>query len=221
MISTRQYLSPAMVLSTLAALAILMSFNSMVRAQEKSVVGAWWGRAVPNCQGQPECPFEVVIMPMIHPPDDPTILRGRVTVTDSQVGLHTLHTTGLGVWFQKEKDDGVCPRRTVRFEATFGWLQGADPTITDCPFQGTVITRFVTCFDKANPNQMKGTLTPYVYNHVNLDTCQSHLDSDGLPVPKPWPGLLPETCNGLDEETGAFCPFTAFFTIHRVTDQPH
>src|SRR5262249_29779797 len=207
MISTRQYLSPSMVLRTLAALAILMSFNSMVRAQEKSVVVAWWGRAIPNCQGQPGCPPEVVMMPQIHPPDDATILRGRVIVTDSQVGLHT---TGLGVWFQKDKDDGVCPSGTVRFEAIFGRLQGADPTITDCPFQGTVITRLVTCFNKTHPNQMKGTLTPYFYNHVDLDTCQSNLDSRL--------GLLPETCNGLDEETGAFCPFTAFFTINRVTE---
>src|SRR5262247_2633360 len=112
MISTRQHLSLSMVLSTLAVLAILMSFNSMVRAQEQSVVGAWWGRAVPNCQGQPGCPPEVVMMPMIHPPTDPTILRGRVTVTDSQGGLHT---TGVGVWFQKDTADGVCPSRTVRF----------------------------------------------------------------------------------------------------------
>jgi hypothetical protein len=229
MISNRQHLSPSIVLSTLVALVILMSFNSIVRAQEKSVVGAWWGRAIPNCQGQgrSDCPPEVVMMPMIHPPNDPTILRGLVTVTDSglvpahSTGLVGPHTTGVGVWFQKDKDDGVCPRGTVRFEATFGWLQGADPTITDCPFQGTVITRFVTCFDKTHPDQMKGILTPYFYNHVNLDTCQSNLDSDGLPVPNPRLSRLPETCNGLDEETGAFCPFTAFFTINRVTDQPN
>ena len=198
MISNRQHLSPSMVLSTLAALAILMSFNSMVRAQEASAVGArrgkpvptqeasavgaWWGRAIPNCQGQPGCPPEVVMMPMIHPPNDPTILSGLVTVTDS--GVVPPHTTGLGIWFQKDKDDGVCPSGTVRFEATFGWLQGADPTITDCPFQGSVRTRFITCFDTTNPNQMKGTLEPFFYNHVNLDTCLSNLDSDGIAGPE-------------------------------------
>ena len=240
MISNRQHLSPSMVLSTLAALAILMSFNLMVRVQEASAagarrgkpvptqepspVGAWWGRAIPNCQGQgrPDCPPEVVMMPMIHPPTDPAIPTGLVTVTDS--GLVPAHSTGLGIWFVRVKDNGGCPIGTVPFEATFGWLQGVTQSNpNNCSYQGSVRTRFITCFDADNPDQMTGTLTPFFYNHVDLNTCAS-VASEEVPVVlpdlKPWPDPLPETCNGTPEpdERGIVCPFTANFTINRVTE---
>lgn len=228
----RRILSISMVLSILAVLAILMNLSSTARAEgddrhqgrhkEKnkpptsSPVGSWFGRAVPDCSGAPGCPIEVVMQPTLHPPHDPTIPEGIVTATDS--GLIPPHTTALGTWVQKDKDDNVCPNRTDRYEATFMWFQGVDPAQSSCIFQGSVRTRFITCFDKKNPDQMEGTLEPFFFNYVDPKTCKVKLGSDGFPSPDPLGEPLPETCNGLDE-AGNGCPFTAHFVIRRISVQ--
>lgn len=131
------------------------------------------------------------------------------------------HTTAHGKWVYQGKVP-VGDAKVDRYQATFIWFQGrfpGEPYNVASPvgfFKGSVRPRFVTYFDKDNPDLMVGYIQPYLYSYT--DTNGIVLLQPGTPFPTPDPvAPLPAACNpAAFDPTAPYCLGTLQFTIRRI-----
>lgn len=130
------------------------------------------------------------------------------------------HTTAHGKWAFQGKV-GFGENKVDRYQATFIWFQGRPPGFpyNDASpvgfFHGSVRPRFVTFFDKGNPDVMLGFIQPYLYNYTNADGIVNL--AAGTPFPTPDPvAPLPAACDPSDFGAAPYCLGTLQFTIRRI-----
>ncbi|HSL21020.1 MAG TPA: hypothetical protein VK886_05750 [Vicinamibacterales bacterium] len=208
-------------------------------------IGAWFGIARPctppggpahptvnqaicrvACKGPcPTATFPVSEVTMI-----PTLLADGTVLADDfgAVGVSPPgfpiagdgHTTAHGKWaFQgKVRIDGA---KVDRYQATFIWFQGRPPGFpynAASPvgfFHGSVRPRFVTFFDKKDPDVMVGFIQPYLYNYTDANGIVSLQDGTAFPTPDPV-APLPAACDPSDFGAAPYCLGTLQFTIRRI-----
>jgi hypothetical protein len=179
------------------------------------------------CNGGP-CPtatFPVPEVTMI-----PTLLADGTVLADdfaavgvSPPGLSIAgdgHTTAHGKWAFQGKV-AVGDSRLERYQATFIWFQGRPPGFpynAASPvgfFHGSVRPRFVTFFDKSDPDVMVGFIQPYLYNYTDANGIVTL--QPGTPFPTPDPvRRLPAACDPADFGAAPYCLGTLQFTIRRI-----
>jgi len=143
----------------------------------------------------------------------PTLLADGTVLADDFGALLDGHTTAHGKWqyMGKEKLDGSW---VERYEATFVWFTGQNGK-----FAGSIRPRFVTFFDKKDPNRMRGYIQPYVYPYTVDDGTIGRVKlQPGSPFPDPNPAdPLPAECDPWAAPTGgAQCMGTLHFNIQRI-----
>jgi hypothetical protein len=217
-------------------LAGLTSISLKAQSVPATPIGAWFGIARPctsgsrfqpppgtvsqsvcreACQGGP-CP------PSIFPVDEvtmiPTLLADGTVLADDFAALLDGHTTAHGKWQYTGKAmiDG---KELDRYQATFIWFQGRNPTDVDprTPlglFQGVIRPRFVTYFDPTNPDTMRGFIQPYLYKMT--DNFGIVNMQPGTPIPEVDPvAPLPVGCDPF-ADTNPRCFGTLTFVIRRI-----
>jgi hypothetical protein len=201
-------------------------------------IGAWFGIARP-CTATPftkpagtedpticrlacnaaTCPvsnFPVNEVTMI-----PTILADGTVLADDFAELLDHHSTAQGKWkfVGVESVDG---RPMERYQATFIWFQARNPSDIDprnplSTFAGVVRPRFVTFFDKDNPDLMRGFIQPYLYPMTDQFGIVNLLK--GTPFPQPDPiAPLPANCDPTLQAI-PYCFGTLHFYIRRIQAQ--
>ena len=218
-----------------AGLAIGLSPISL-EAQGPTPIGAWFGIARPCTPGGrfPNPPGTVsqsvcaqacqgACLPSDFPVNEvtmiPTLLADGTVLADDFATLLDGHSTAHGKWEYTGKAviDG---KELDRYQATFIWFQGRDATDVDprnplSIFRGVVRPRFVTFFDAANPDVMRGFIQPYIYDmtdNFGIVNLQS-----GTPIPTADPVTpLPATCNPLARADNPRCLGTLTFVIRRI-----
>ena len=162
------------------SVGLLIGFMAVTPLQaddekEKTAVGAWFGIARP-CPANPitdspehadfctavcgACPNAGLVPPEV--PMMPTLLADGTVLADdaNEIGNSTAnnyHTTAHGKWTVSEHDGLPDRRGTQRLKATFFWLGGGTQ------FFNSVRTRFVTYFDRDDPDRMIGFIQPYFF----------------------------------------------------------
>ncbi len=227
-------------ITTLVAAACVLAGLTSISLKAQSVaptpIGAWFGIARPctpgsrfpnppgtvnqavcreACQGGPCLPsnFPVNEVTMI-----PTLLADGTVLADDFAELLDYHSTAHGKWQYAGKTviDG---KELDKYQATFIWFQARNPTDVDPRnplgiFQGVVRPRFVTFFDPADPDIMRGFIQPYVYtmtDSVGIVSLQS-----GTPFPTADPvAPLPVACE-VFTKTNPQCLGTLTFVIRRI-----
>lgn len=160
--------------------------------------------------------FPVVQVTMI-----PTLLADGTVLADDFAELLDHHTTAHGKWENqgKVKVDG---KWLEKYQATFVWFSGplqafGDPA--NPAFIGSIRPRFVTFFDKDNPDEMRGYIQPYLYRYTTASPDgigAVKFDSTGkFPVPSPA-DPLPNSCDPSDTDAPVPCLGTLHFYIHRI-----
>ena len=154
------------------------------------------------------------MMPTIH--DD-----GTVTVNDAG-SIPVFHTTAQGAWAaDPDRSAATVPWRdaspgVVHLVARDGGQPGA------AKFIGVARPRFVTYWDKKNPDNMIGYIQPHFFPITDANGAVNVLLSGHrgrLNVTNHYPALdllarLPQGCTPFQE--GGNCFGTFSFTIHRV-----
>jgi hypothetical protein len=230
-------------LVALAATAMVVSALSIwAKAQSSSTptpVGPWFGIARPCTPGTrfptpsgsvdqnvcrdacfgSACPasnFPVDEVTMI-----PTILADGTVLADDFAELLDHHSTAQGSWEYAGKAV-IGGKSFDRYQATFIWFAPRNPPDIDpknplSVFQGVIRPRFVTFFDPADPNIMKGYIQPYVYTMT--DSTGIVIMQPATPFPAVDPlGRLPVVCDPT-AHTNPYCAGTLQFTIRRIP--PH
>jgi len=153
--------------------------ESDVKAAKKakaSPIGAWFGIARPCpppagdtspdhaafctavcgvCGGVPgTLPPEVPMMP--------TLLADQTVLADDAGELGIYHTTAHGKWALSVNDDLPNRPGTDRYKATFFWL--GQNTAAAAKLENSVRPRFVTYFDKNDPDRMIGFIQPHFFS---------------------------------------------------------
>lgn len=130
------------------------------------------------------------------------------------------HTTAHGKWAFGGKV-GVGNQKVDRYNATFIWFQGRlpfEPYNVASPvgfFKGSVRPRFVTFFDRDNPDQMQGFIEPYLYSYTDADGIVAL--QPGTPFPDPDPlAPLPAACDPSAIGSNPYCLGTLQFTVRRI-----
>jgi hypothetical protein len=223
------------VLVAAALLAALVGAGALVvesnedkeKTERPTPIGAWFGLAractLPNgilpppgtddqsiceiaCNGP--CPANSLAFPFQEVTMIPTLLADRTVLADDFAELLGYHTTAHGRWeFQgKVRVDG---REVDKYQATFIWFA---PGST---FDGSLKPRFVTFFDRHNPDVMRGYIQPYLYQYTDASgTVQLQ---PGTPFPTPdVVAPLPEACDPADELATPRCFGTLHFVIRRI-----
>ncbi|MFN0169050.1 MAG: hypothetical protein ACKV22_21705 [Bryobacteraceae bacterium] len=199
-----------------------------------SAVGAWWGIARP-CPADPATDASHVdlckticgtctFVPGALPPEVPMmpsiLADGNVVVNDAG-SIPVFHTTAQGQW-AADPDDPIQLRGRVRYQASFVWLQGSEDEISGLKvkrqFVGVARPRFVTYFDKSNPDEMFGYIQPHFFPivgsnglvNVQPSSAAGPFYGSHLPVLN-FLGALPQGC-----QNNLGCLGTYHFTIHRI-----
>ena len=148
----------------------------------------------------------------------PTLLADGTVLADDFGSLIDGHTSAHGKWeFAGEEElDGST---VERYQATFIWFQkDADP---ESPrfgqFLGSIRPRFVTFFDRENPDRMRGFIQPYFYPYTEDDgTIGRVVLQEDAPFPNPNPAdPLPEDCEPWVPSLPQ-CLGTLHFNIQRI-----
>jgi hypothetical protein len=239
--------SSSAAIGLLLLLTLLMA-SMPLQAQDKSPIGAWFGIARP-CTAPPFGLPLVGGAPVSDPAPDPeicglavdsstpnafpllqvtmipTLLADGTVMADDFGELLDHHTTAQGKWEYagKVRLDG---REVDKYEATFVWFSGplsafGDP---DNPaFIGSIRPRFVTYFDKKNPDEMRGYIQPYLYRYTEPSDAPFPgtgigaviFDGEGkFPNPSPT-DPLPNSCDTSPTAVPQ-CLGTLHFYIHRI-----
>ncbi len=228
--------------ATIVATLMVSALSIWAKAQSSSTptpVGPWFGIARPCTPGTrfptpsgsvdqnvcreacfgSACPasnFPVDEVTMI-----PTILADGTVLADDFAELLDHHSTAQGTWEYGGKAV-IGGKSYDRYQATFIWFAPRNPPDIDSKnplsvFQGVIRPRFVTFFDPADPNIMRGYIQPYVY--AMTDSTGIVLMQPGQPFPAVDPlGRLPVTCDPT-AHTNPYCAGTLQFTIRRIP--PH
>jgi hypothetical protein len=148
----------------------------------------------------------------------PTLLADGTVLADDFAAILDGHTTAHGKWaFQgKVSIDG---NKVDRYQATFIWFQGRETALPPPAFfAGSVRPRFVTFFDKSNPDSMVGFIQPYFYAYTDQNGIVNL--QPGTPFPTPDPvAPLPTQCippTGPPDFSEPVCLGTLQFTIRRI-----
>ena len=219
------------------ALAGLTSSSLEAQSSTPTPIGAWFGIARPCTPGLrfPNPPGTVsqsvcreacggvACVPSDFPVNEvtmiPTLLADGTVLADDFAELLDHHSTAHGKWEYAGKAviDGV---QLDKYQATFIWFQGRDASDVDprnplAIFRGVVRPRFVTFFDPANPDIMRGFIQPYIYDMTdNFGIVQL---VPGSPLPAADPVLpLPATCNPFAVADNPRCLGTLTFVIRRI-----
>jgi hypothetical protein len=204
-------------------------------------IGAWFGIARPctppvGCgiplgeDGQPISDFlrdpsiclkacggsqcEANVFPLLQVTMIPTLLADGTVLADDFAAFLDGHTTAHGKWEYAGKEllDG---KWVERYQATFVWFLGGGGQ-----FVGSIRPRFVTYFDKKNPDQMRGYIQPYLYAYTEPDGTIGRVKlKPGSPFPDPNPAAdpLPAGCNPSAPAPGVpACLGTLHFNIQRI-----
>jgi hypothetical protein len=131
------------------------------------------------------------------------------------------HTTAHGKWVYQGKV-AIGDSKVDRYQASFIWFQGrfpGEPYNVASPvgfFRGSVRPRFVTFFDRNNPDVMVGFIQPYSYSYTDANGIV--LLQPGTPFPAMDPvAPLPTACNpAAFSPTEPYCLGTLQFTIRRI-----
>ncbi len=222
----------------LGAVASISLTSTTLKAQGAipTPIGAWFGIARPctpgvrgpnppgtvnqavcreACQGPcPPSDFPVGEVTMI-----PTLLADGTVLADDFATLLDGHSTAHGKWQYMGKTviDG---KELDRYQATFIWFQGRSPADVDprnplAIFEGVVRPRFVTFFDPAEPDLMRGFIQPYQY--VMTDKFGVVKLQNGTPLPEADPVMpLPLACNPSGLADNPRCLGTLTFVIRRI-----
>lgn len=141
----------------------------------------------------------------------PTLLADGTVLADDFGAVLDGHTTAHGKWelAGKTRLDGVL---VDKYQATFVWFQGENGK-----FVGSVRPRFVTFFDRRNPDQMRGYIQPYFYPYTEDDgTFGRVILKPDAPYPDPNPAdPLPESCDPWVPSLPQ-CLGTLHFNIQRI-----
>jgi hypothetical protein len=150
----------------------------------------------------------------------PTLLADGTVLADDFATLLDGHSGAHGKWEYQGKAV-IEGKELDRYQATFIWFQGRDAADQDprnplSAFRGVVRPRFVTFFDPANPDIMRGFIQPYIYDMtdkfgiVNLDP--------GTPIPAsdPVAPLPTAVCNPFALTDNPRCLGTLTFVIRRI-----
>lgn len=203
-----------------------------VQAQAPSAVGAWFGVARP-CPASADdsqehkdlCAKVCGLCPSIPntlPPEVPmmpTLLADGTVVADDAGEIGAFHTPAHGSWSEDRTSPIQIEGRT-RLQATFLWLQSSGESTpgNTCCFAAAIRPRFVTFFDRKNPDAMQGFIQPYFFPIVHnvggqllIKALPTTTQFHGNHLPEidpiaPLPGCSPE--NG--------CLGTYHFTIRRI-----
>jgi hypothetical protein len=196
-------------------------FGQNVHSNAPSPIGAWFGVARPcsnpsvpdpnpdsticEIAGDQGNNFPLGQVTMI-----PTLLGDGTVLADDFAELVDGHTTAQGKWEYagRVKVDG---KWLDKYQATFIWFSNLG-FVNPLNFAGSVRPRFVTFFDKDNPDEMRGYIQPYVYPYA---APSGLVNFDGkFPSPNPT-DPLPTTC---DPNAGGPVPClgTLHFYIRRI-----
>jgi hypothetical protein len=221
--------------ATIMAVA-LTTFGAQAQGATPSPVGAWFGIARPCTSGsrfQPppgtvdqnfcrEACFGAACPPSKFPVDEvtmiPTILADGTVLADDFAELLDHHSTAQGKW----EYAGVAViggRRYDRYQASFIWFQGRGPADFNPAnplsiFQGVVRPRFVTFFDPAEPDIMRGYIEPYLYSMTDSSGIVQMQPASPFPLTDPL-ARLPVTCNPA-VQSNPYCLGTLTFVIRRI-----
>ncbi len=161
------------------------------------------------------------VFPLLQVTMIPTLLADGTVLADDFGELLDHHTTAQGKW-EKVGKVTVDGKQLDKYQATFIWFSGplaafGDPA--NPAFIGSIRPRFVTFFDKNNPDDMRGYIQPYLYRYTKADDegiGTVNFDASGkFPTPNPA-AALPTTCNPSDTTANPRCLGTLHFYIHRI-----
>ena len=205
-----------------------------VQAQAPSAVGAWFGIARP-CPAAPEDSAEHAALctkvcgnclgvPGFLPPEVPmmpTLLADGTVVADDAGEIGAFHTPAHGSWSEDRTSPIQIEGRT-RLQATFLWLQSSGESTpgNTCCFAAAIRPRFVTFFDRKNPDAMQGFIQPYFFPIVGANflvkalptTTQFH----GNHLPEIDPIAPLGACAPENFGPNGGCLGTYHFTIRRI-----
>ena len=211
------------------------SFSPKAQSAIPTPIGPWFGIARPctpggrfpnppgtvsqavcneACQGPcPPSDFPVGEVTMI-----PTLLADGTVLADDFAELLDHHSTAHGKWQYAGKVviDG---KEFDKYQATFIWFQArnasdVDPRNPLAIFEGVIRPRFVTFFDPANPDTMRGYIQPYQY--IMTDNFGIVALQPGTPFPLVDPvAPLPAPCDP-SARTNPRCLGTLTFVIRRI-----
>lgn len=210
-----------------------------------SAVGAWFGIARPCtppggvshptvnqtvCSAACDGPCPIATYPVPEVTMMPTLLADGTMLADDfgSVGVSPPgfpiagdgHTTSHGKWVSQGAVE-IAGVRLERYQASYVSFQGRPPGFpynAASPvgfFHGSVRPRFVTFFDKSNPDVMVGYLQPYLYNYTNSDGIVNLRPGTPFPAVDPT-APLPAACNPADFGAGPYCLGTLQITLRRI-----
>jgi hypothetical protein len=163
------------------------------------------------CNGEECAPnnFPLLQVTMI-----PTLLADGTVLADDFGELFDHHTSAMGKWEYAGRVvvDG---KSLEKYQATFVWFAANEE---GNQFNGSIRPRFVTFFDKDNPDLMRGYIQPFLYSYTEDDGTigRVHLSADA-PFPDPNPAdPLPEGCTFSENPRGPHCLGTLHFNIQRI-----
>ncbi len=215
-----------------------------LRAQVKKAdapanpVGAWFGIARPctpsrfpvpvGTDDQPICQIACggrACPPSNFPVDEvtmiPTLLGDGTVLADDFAELLDHHSTAQGKWefVDVETVDG---RKVEKYQATFVWFQPRSPFDVDprnpvSIFAGVTRPRFVTFFDRDNPDVMRGFIQPYFFPFTDRFGTVNLQSGTPFPTPDPIPPLPPSAaCNPQDANSVPYCFGVLHFVVRRI-----
>jgi hypothetical protein len=166
------------------------------------------------CDGEACAPnaFPLLQVTMI-----PTLLADGTVLADDFGELFDNHTTAHGKWEYGGRVlvDG---KYLEKYQATFIWFKANQ--VEDergIIFGGSIRPRFVTFFDRDNPDFMRGYIQPFSYDYTEDDGTIGRVNLGGGPFPDPNPAdPLPEGCTFSSNPRGPHCLGTLHFNIQRI-----
>ncbi len=220
---------------------------SVAQAADPSPVGSWFGVArpcTPNaalsaalgfvespgtqdenlckvaCEGNiptgvcPTSQFPVPEVTMI-----PTLNADGVVTAFDFAEMLDHHTVAQGNWEYQGKfkidPDG---KELRKFQASFIWFQPRPPTGGPISiYSGVIKPRFVTYFDKKNPDVMRGYIQPYFWPITDINGFTNLLAGTPFPYPDPL-SEIPAVCDPTAPLAPGqpHCFGTLHFTIRRT-----
>jgi hypothetical protein len=226
----------AVLLAAVSMVGGLATLTVKAQSTTPTPIGAWFGIARPCTSGsrfQPppgtvdqnvcrEACLGAACPPSNFPVDEvtmiPTILVDGTVLADDFAELLDHHSTAQGKWEYAGKAV-IGGKSYDRYQASFIWFQAHGPSDINPQnplsiFQGVVRPRFVTFFDPADPDIMRGYIQPYLYSMT--DSTGIVQMQAGTPFPLVDPvARLPVTCDPT-ARTNPYCLGTLTFTIRRI-----